>query len=275
MFTMKDRTPLWLRCAGMLSAGGVHAWMGTLEFQGLFFDRSVDAIFDSPTPRIYVFWHEYILIPLYIRGNCNLTMLLSRHRDADILARVAHHMGHECVRGSTYKGGTTALIELARRGRNMHMAITPDGPRGPRRKLAQGPVFLASRLGLPIVCMGLGFDRPWRTPTWDRFAIPRPFSRARAIISPEVFVPPDLDRDGLEVRRQAVERLLNELTTEAESWAASGERRTGAISAHRQSRVLGAGSMYDERGVARLAPATISNAAAANQADSPLFRRAA
>jgi lysophospholipid acyltransferase (LPLAT)-like uncharacterized protein len=258
----------------MLSAGAVRGWMRTLDYQGLFFDRSVDAIFDSPTPRIYVFWHEYILIPLYIRGNCNLTMLLSRHRDADILARVAHHMGHECVRGSTYKGGTTALIELARRGKHMHMAITPDGPRGPRRALAQGPVFLASRLGLPIVCMGLGFDRPWRTPTWDRFAIPRPFSRARAIIGPEVFIPPDLDRDELEQRRLAVERLLNGLTSEAEAWAAAGERREGAVCAQRQGRILGAGSMYNERGVARLEIAAPPHAMGEQMA-SPPARKAA
>ena len=249
---MKDRTPLWLRCAGMLSAKGLHAWMGTLDFRAMFYDSSVDAIYESEKPRIYVFWHEYILIPLFIRGNCNLTMLLSRHRDADILARVAHHMGHECVRGSTYRGGSAALIELARRGRHMHMAITPDGPRGPRRQLAQGPIFLASRLGLPIVPMGLGFDRPWRTPTWDKFAIPRPFSRARGIVGPEIDIPADLDRDGMEVHRQAVERLLTGLTIEAETWAASGERRAGSISAERQGRVLGAGSIYGEHGVARM-----------------------
>jgi lysophospholipid acyltransferase (LPLAT)-like uncharacterized protein len=256
---MKDRTPLWLRGAGMLSAQGLHAWMGTLEYRAMFYDRSVDAIYESPTPRIYIFWHEYILIPLYIRGNCNLTMLLSRHRDADILARVARHMGHECVRGSTYRGGSAAIIELARRGRHMHMAITPDGPRGPRRQLAQGPIFLASRLGLPIVPMGLGFDRPWRTPTWDKFAVPRPFSRARGVVGPEVYIPPDLDRDGMELHRQAVERLLTEMTVEAETWAASGERRAGSITVARQSRILGAGSMYGETGVARMASPPVAD----------------
>ena len=72
--------------------------------------------------------------------------------------QVAHFMGHECVRGSTYRGGAAALAELARKGRDMHIAITPDGPRGPRRQLAQGPIFLASRLGLPIVALGFGIS---------------------------------------------------------------------------------------------------------------------
>jgi lysophospholipid acyltransferase (LPLAT)-like uncharacterized protein len=212
----------------MLAAGGIRAWMSTLDYRVLFWDRSVDGIYPSARPRIYVFWHEYILMPLYLRGNCNLTMLLSKHRDADILYRLAHHMGFQCVRGSTYSGATEALLELARRGRHMHMAITPDGPRGPRRRLAQGPIFLASRLEIPIVPMGMGVDRPWRARSWDRFVVPRPGSRARAVVGPEIMIPSGLDRASLELRRQGVERLLNELTCEAESWARTGDRRAEA-----------------------------------------------
>jgi lysophospholipid acyltransferase (LPLAT)-like uncharacterized protein len=236
---MKDRTPLWMRAGGFAAAAGLRAWMNTLDCQAMFYDRSVDGIYASSTSRIYVFWHEYLLLPLALRGHCNLTMLLSKHHDADILFRLAHHMGFDCVRGSTYSGATAALMELARRGRRLHMAITPDGPRGPRRELAQGPVFLASRLGLPIVCMGLGYDRPWRANSWDRFAVPRPWSRARGVVGPEIYIEPDLDRDELEQRRQGVERLLNELTTEAETWAASGERRDGQVTIGRHARILG------------------------------------
>jgi lysophospholipid acyltransferase (LPLAT)-like uncharacterized protein len=236
---MKNRTPLWMRAAGLGTAAGIRAWMSTLQYQALFYDRSVDAIYSAPRPRIYVFWHEYLLLPLALRGHCNMTMLLSKHRDADVLFRLAHHMGFECVRGSTYSGATAALLELSRVGKQMHMAITPDGPRGPRRELAQGPVFLASRLGLPIVCMGLGYDRPWRLRSWDRFAIPRPFSRARGVVGPEVLIPRNLDRDQLELRRQGVERLLNQLTGEAELWAESGARRDGQVPVRRQGRILG------------------------------------
>jgi lysophospholipid acyltransferase (LPLAT)-like uncharacterized protein len=229
-----DRTPLWMRGAGLAAATGIRAWMSTLEYQALFYDQNVDPIHGVGGQRIYVFWHEYILIPLYMRGHCNLTMLLSKHKDADILFRLAHHMGFECVRGSTYGGATEALLELARRGQHMHLTITPDGPRGPRRKLAQGPVYLASKLGLPIVPFGMGLDRPWRAKSWDRFAIPRPGSRARAVVGPEIHIPPGLTRPELEERRVGVETLLNSLCDEAESWAVSGERREGAISVKRQ-----------------------------------------
>jgi hypothetical protein len=77
--------------------------------------------------------------------------------------------------------------------------------------------------------MGFGYDRPWRTNSWDRFAMPRPFSRGRAILGPPLMLPRDLDRDGLETARLRVERLLNDLTCEAEAWAAAGTRKAGEV----------------------------------------------
>ena len=82
------------------------------------------------------------------------------------------------------------MRELLAKSQKMNFTITPDGPRGPRRQLAQGSVYLASKLGIPIVPMGFGYDRPWRFNSWDRFAIPRPYSRARAVVSPMMHIPP-------------------------------------------------------------------------------------
>ena len=95
--------------------------------------------------------------------------------------------------------------------------------------MSQGPVYLASRLGMPLVASGLGYDRPWRARSWDRFAIPRPFSRARTVVGPAVHVPQDLNRMGIEFYRQRVERLLCQLTDEAEAWAAAGTRKVEEI----------------------------------------------
>jgi len=217
---------------GFLAAHAVRGWMSTLDYQGAFYDPAMDTAHpDWSGQKIYIFWHEYILFPLYLRGHNNLAMLLSRHQDAEMLSHAAHHLGYEFVRGSSRKGGATALRELLRRSGRMNLAITPDGPRGPRRKLAQGPIYLSSKLGLPIVAMGLGFERPWRMPTWDRFALPRPGTRARGVVSPAIHIPADLDRDGLEHYRLVVERLLNGLTDEAEAWAASGQRHAEQFAA--------------------------------------------
>jgi lysophospholipid acyltransferase (LPLAT)-like uncharacterized protein len=223
------RSKALMNLGGLLGAKGIQAWMHTLDIRASFYDRTVDPVVGVGGPRIYVFWHEYILLPLAVRGNCHLSMLLSQHGDADILARVAHHVGFDCVRGSTYHGGAKAIWELQERSRTKHLTITPDGPRGPRRQLAQGPVYLASRLQLPLVVMGLGYDRPWRMKSWDRFAVPRPFTRARAVVGPPIMVPANLDRANLEVCRQRTEQLLNSLTSEAEAWAEAGSRKIDEV----------------------------------------------
>ena len=222
---MKITHPLFAQFGGFLGATAIRQWMGTLDYRVAHYDPSVDpAQRGCQGRKIYVFWHEYILFPIYLRGHCGLTMLLSRHRDADILSHAGRLLGFQCIRGSTFRGGTTALRELLRDGRRLHLAITPDGPRGPRRRLAIGPVYLASKLGLPLVAMGYGYDRPWRAPSWDQFAVPRPFSRARAVVSPHLRIPANLDRTGLETYRVRVERLLNQLTEKAEDWATAGHR---------------------------------------------------
>jgi hypothetical protein len=93
---------------------------------------------------------------------------------------------------------------------------------------------LASKLGLPIVAMGFGYDRPWRMGTWDHHAVPRPFSRARAVVSPAIHVPSDLDRTGLEHYRLQVQRLMNRLTLEAEAWAELGTRKVEEVPLRRE-----------------------------------------
>jgi lysophospholipid acyltransferase (LPLAT)-like uncharacterized protein len=179
------------------------------------------------------------LFPLFLRGHCNMAMLLSRHRDAEMLSYAAHHLGFDFVRGSTNRGGVAALRALLAKSKTMHLTITPDGPRGPRRRLAPGCVYLASKLELPLVVMGYGYDRPWRVESaWDRFAIPRPHSRARAVPSGEIFVPPNLDRDQLEHFRQRIEQLLNRLTLEAEAWAEAGTPKIGQMKLERRGAPL-------------------------------------
>jgi hypothetical protein len=221
--------------AGLAGAALVRRWMSSLDYKAAYYDSAVDPV----TPgcegqKLYVFWHEYLLCPLYLRGHCNLTMLLSKHRDAEILDQVARQMGFETIRGSSTRGGVKAMRELMRISRRMNLCATPDGPRGPRRTMAPGPIYLASRLGLPLVVIGIGYDRPWRTSNWDRFAIPRPGSRVRMIPSPPLTIPSHLDRDGIERYRRRVESLLNRLTLEAEAWAESGTRKIEEVPLRRE-----------------------------------------
>jgi lysophospholipid acyltransferase (LPLAT)-like uncharacterized protein len=234
---MKIDHPVLQKLAGLLGSSAIRWWMSTLDYQIAYYDRTVDpGLPECQGQKIYIFWHEYILFPIYLRGHCNLAMMLSRHRDAEILSHAAHHLGFDFVRGSTNRGGATAIRGMLEKSRGMHLTITPDGPRGPRRILAPGAIYLASKLRLPLVVMGFGHDRPWRIRSaWDHFAIPKPFSRARAVISPAIHVPPDLDRTAMENYREKIEQLLNRLTEEAENWAESGYRMQGQTPLKRRS----------------------------------------
>ena len=176
-------------------------------------------------PKIYVIWHESILAPIYLRAHCRIAILISRHRDADVLASVARHAGFGCVRGSTNNGGSEALRELSDYSRENHIVFTPDGPRGPRRVMAPGPVILAMRTGLPIVPIAMGYQKAWRMKTWDRFALPKPFSNVYFWMGSELFLKnrsdqATLDRDEVEEARKWVESELNRCTDSAEAWAA-------------------------------------------------------
>jgi lysophospholipid acyltransferase (LPLAT)-like uncharacterized protein len=232
---MKIRSPLVMKLGGLLGAMSIRGWMSSLDYRVAYYDPTVDPVHpDYAGQSLYIFWHEYILCPIAMRGHCNLAMLVSRHGDAEMLTHAARHLGFECVRGSTRRGGAAALRELLDKSRHMNLTITPDGPQGPRRVLSQGPIYLASKLAMPLVLLGLGYDRPWRVKSWDRFAIPRPFSRARGVVSPALHLPRDLERDGIEHYRKEVERLLNRLTLEAEAWAESGTRKLGEQPARRE-----------------------------------------
>lgn len=224
------------RAAGLGATTFVSRWMETLEYAVVHYDATNDPAHpEFRGPAIFVFWHEYIPFLFYTRAFCNIAMLVSAHKDAELLTQAARYQGFETVRGSTHRGGGTALRDLQRKGRTMNLAITPDGPRGPRRQLAAGAIYLSSKLQLPIVPIGLGYSDAWRMPTWDHFAIPKLYCRARAITGPAMQLPTDLDREGVEHYRRLVEGTLNTLTGLAEEWATSGKMMTGAVKAGRQS----------------------------------------
>lgn len=194
-----------------------------LDMKICHYDRSVDPARPEYNEHcIFAFWHEYIGLILPRWGHVPLSVLVSKHRDGEWVNQTASALGMNVVRGSTSRGGTQAIRDLKKHGKFSSITFTPDGPRGPRREMALGPVYLASVLQMPIVCVGAGFDNPWRLKTWDRFAIPRPFSRGRVIFGPKIYLPRKMGRDDLEASRQKIQSLTTDLTVQAENWAESG-----------------------------------------------------
>jgi lysophospholipid acyltransferase (LPLAT)-like uncharacterized protein len=119
-------------------------------------------------------WHENLLVPAYLFARCRIAVLISQHRDGELITQVARRLGFEVARGSATRGGASGVRQLLQLARRWHLAITPDGPRGPRRQLKEGVLHLARWSGLPVVPVGFAYQRPWRTRSWDRLVIPRP-----------------------------------------------------------------------------------------------------
>ena len=149
---------LLLRGGGLFASTCLRHWMSTLDYKAAYYDPAIDPAFPNGNSRkrLYIFWHEYITFMLYLRKCCNLTMLLSRHKDAELLGHIADLFGFGTVRGSSSRGGAEALLAMMNKSKHCHLTITPDGPRGPRRKLSRGCLFLASKLQIPIVMVGMG-----------------------------------------------------------------------------------------------------------------------
>ena len=129
-------------------------------------------------PIVFAFWHGQMLPLLYQHRDEGVAILISAHRDGEVIARIGHRLGYRSVRGSTSRGGGRALLGLVRElqaGREV--AVTPDGPRGPAEHFAPGALIAAQRSGAPIVAVVAHVDRAWRLGSWDRFEIPKPFAR--------------------------------------------------------------------------------------------------
>ncbi|MCI0359627.1 MAG: lysophospholipid acyltransferase family protein [Planctomycetaceae bacterium] len=216
---MKLRHPLAIRLVAFLAALLIRLWMSTIRVRVISADGQPHPADPSTTRYLYAFWHETLLAPL-VRRRLPARVLISQHADGELIAQVCQFLGIGVVRGSTARGGSQALMEMIRGGNDdRHLAITPDGPRGPRREIKPGIIMVASQTSLAIVPIGVGFTRAWRAGSWDRFAVPYPLSTIAAVIGEPIAIPDELDRGGMQACKQAVQAELLRLTQAAEDWA--------------------------------------------------------
>ncbi len=166
-------------------------------------------------PVIWVFWHNCLfaapLTKTRFSGSAPASALASASRDGAVIESVVTCFGVKTVRGSSSRRGVAALIALKKALKaGEQLFVTPDGPRGPRYHLQPGVVKLAQSSGAPIIPVRFTHSSSWRLKSWDRFHIPKPFSKVLISIGEAIQVPAELDENGFEKYRLKVEDVLRE-----------------------------------------------------------------
>jgi len=179
-------------------------------------DRSGILKESPPFPLIFTFWHNRILAitlafqRFYPAGRSGVSVLTSPSRDGEILSRIMASFGMGSIRGSSSKRGPQALREcLAHLQSGRDLAVTPDGPRGPRYKLGPGLILLSQQTEARILPMQARFSAAWKIKSWDAFRIPKPFSRVDILVHPYEKIPPTKTSEAFENERLRIQNILN------------------------------------------------------------------
>jgi hypothetical protein len=127
---------------------------------------------------VLALWHGQLFPLAWALRHRGVWVLVSEHRDGEIITRVLERFGYTMIRGSSTRGGARALAEMVRALRSgRSIAVTPDGPRGPARVFAPGAAVAAQRSGTPVIPLYARASSAWRLRSWDQFMIPKPFAR--------------------------------------------------------------------------------------------------
>jgi len=215
VFTLRERFLLWLIS---WSAYLLLRLIGsTLRFK---FKREGEEILDAAPeayPGIYCFWHRTMIPAAYRFRNRQFAIMISQSFDGECIARIVEKLGFRPVRGSSSRGGATALLEMREELNRGHLAVfTADGPRGPLYVAKPGAVLLAQNTGHKIYSFHVTVERAWILKSWDRMMIPKPFSRASLFLTAPFAVPSNLNEGQIEEWRNRLQGDLDRARVSAE-----------------------------------------------------------
>lgn len=222
--------------AATIIAGFVRLVGITLRHTMSFDPNSIQPDLSDLKGRIFPFWHRCVFPAIWVFRGRDLAVMTSRSADGEYIARVIEKFGFPAVRGSSSRGGAQALRQLRAMIENKRNAVfTIDGPRGPRYVAKRGPILLASMTGAPIVCFYVAVKSAWVFNSWDRFVLPKPFSRIHTHVAEQLTVPVELDDNGIEKYRLVMQDRLEHATRLAEEKLGvppvpAGEAKRGTVS---------------------------------------------
>jgi lysophospholipid acyltransferase (LPLAT)-like uncharacterized protein len=176
-------------------------------------------VFDTGQIPIYASWHQRFFpgITLFARRK-PISIMISRSRDGEIISRIVRLLGWYPVRGSSSKGGRQALRKikkLVREGYKVGHIV--DGPRGPFGVVKPGLLLIAQTTGMPIIPIIISAEKKWVFNSWDRFMIPKPFSRVIIRFCEEMCIPKKLSVSGFEEKRSQIENTFKKLYSETDA----------------------------------------------------------
>lgn len=178
---------------------------------------AVKKVLNNDKQFIVAFWHGRMLIPWYVHKNYKIAALVSKSKDGEILTRLLKNWNYKVVRGSSHIGGKEALkIMEDKLDEGFSFAITPDGPTGPPHKMKPGAVVLAHRKKVPLFLIGTASKKHYVFNSWDKFQVPKPFSKIVVIYSEPVFVKEESTREDINKIIEVCENKLIELQKVAE-----------------------------------------------------------
>ncbi len=175
-------------------------------------------------PALGVFWHGHMLMMVMSPFRENAFVMVSRHRDGELISRIIRLFGVRSFRGSTTRGGFSALKEGLRiLKRGYKVVLTPDGPRGPRYTVQMGVIEMARLSGAPVVPIAFSSTKKKVFSSWDRFIFPYPFSKGVFYYGTPLWVPRDISRDEREVWRRRLEKQMRQITEKVERYCETGQ----------------------------------------------------
>jgi lysophospholipid acyltransferase (LPLAT)-like uncharacterized protein len=160
-------------------------------------------------PDIFCFWHQCVLPCTVYFSRSRATILISQSFDGELITRTLQMFGFRAVRGSSSRGSREGLLGLKRVIEGGDTAIfTADGPRGPIYRTKAGPVKLAMLTGARIGAFHLEPEHAWVMNSWDRFLVPRPFTRIAVSWARWTYVPSDLAGEDFEAKREELNAAI-------------------------------------------------------------------
>ena len=168
---------------------------------------------------IYTFWHDRVFLSTYFWRNREIVVMTSQSFDGEYIARFIQRLGYGASRGSSTRGGIGALVEMIRLMKaGKPAAFTIDGPKGPRYIAKPGAVLLAKKTGNPVLPFCITPAKYWTINSWDKFQIPKPFTRALLVIAPPLFVDAKADEETVNASQTELQSMLDALTQRGEQW---------------------------------------------------------